>query len=316
MAGPLDFTGQNIEDSYQRVLQTDGTLIYNGTGSLFTLPPTFPYTGSALITGSLGITGSLNVNGPFTASSALISGNVTVLGTASINTLVVNQTQYSSGSNQLGDAVNDTQTLFGSVIIPTGSLTVSGSTIIRSNTSPNTDSIFQVLSGRTTSSLNVINNNTVEIGSNRKIIFYPDVSNNTGAYISLANANKSYELYSNNANNGSFFIYNRTDSKSPIVVTPDKIGLGVNTDFSSATLTGAALIVTASNVGIGTAAPTAQLHVSASTSDAAYSFLVQNSSGQTLMSVQNNRTVSINAANGTNGGTTIGTTTGGIQLRI
>jgi hypothetical protein len=37
MAGPFDFTGQNIEDSYQRVLQTDGTLIYDGTGSLFTI---------------------------------------------------------------------------------------------------------------------------------------------------------------------------------------------------------------------------------------------------------------------------------------
>ena len=38
MAGPFDFTGQNIEDTYQRVLQTDGTLVYDGTGSLFTLP--------------------------------------------------------------------------------------------------------------------------------------------------------------------------------------------------------------------------------------------------------------------------------------
>ena len=38
MAGPFDFTGQNIEDSYQRVLQTpDGVNIYDGTGSLFTV---------------------------------------------------------------------------------------------------------------------------------------------------------------------------------------------------------------------------------------------------------------------------------------
>jgi hypothetical protein len=59
-----------------------------------------------------------------------ISGNVTVLGTASINTLIVNQIGYSSGSNQLGDAANDTQTLFGTVVIPTGSLTVSGSVIV------------------------------------------------------------------------------------------------------------------------------------------------------------------------------------------
>jgi hypothetical protein len=35
MAGPFDFTGQNIENTYQRVLQTDGTTLYDGTGSLF-----------------------------------------------------------------------------------------------------------------------------------------------------------------------------------------------------------------------------------------------------------------------------------------
>jgi hypothetical protein len=61
------------------------------------------------------------------------NGNLTLNGTASISTLVVNQTQYSSGSNQLGDAANDTQTLFGTVRIPTGSLTVTGSTIISSS---------------------------------------------------------------------------------------------------------------------------------------------------------------------------------------
>jgi len=37
MAGPFDFTGQNIENTYQRVLQTDGINIYDGTGSAFTV---------------------------------------------------------------------------------------------------------------------------------------------------------------------------------------------------------------------------------------------------------------------------------------
>ena len=59
MPGPFDLTGQNIENTYQRILQTDGTSIYNGTGSVFTPPAAFPYTGSALITGSLGVTGSI-----------------------------------------------------------------------------------------------------------------------------------------------------------------------------------------------------------------------------------------------------------------
>jgi hypothetical protein len=56
-----------------------------------------------------------------------LNGDLTINGTASINTLVYNTIQYSTGSNQLGEDVNDVQTLYGSVIIPTGSLTVTGS---------------------------------------------------------------------------------------------------------------------------------------------------------------------------------------------
>jgi hypothetical protein len=60
-------------------------------------------------------------------SSAVVSGDVTVLGTASINVLQINTTINSTGSNTLGDNANDTQTLYGTVRIPTGSLTVTGS---------------------------------------------------------------------------------------------------------------------------------------------------------------------------------------------
>ena len=76
MAGPFDFTGQDIENTYQRVLQTDGTSIYDGTGSIVNISNTiFPFTGSAIITGSLVITGSLGVVGSFNqASASLASG--------------------------------------------------------------------------------------------------------------------------------------------------------------------------------------------------------------------------------------------------
>lgn len=41
MAGALDFTNQNIEDTYQRVVQTDdGSTLYDGTGSLLTISST------------------------------------------------------------------------------------------------------------------------------------------------------------------------------------------------------------------------------------------------------------------------------------
>jgi hypothetical protein len=55
MAGPYDFTGQNIENTYQRVLQTpDGVTFYDGTGSLVTLP--------SANTSSLLTTASVNLN--------------------------------------------------------------------------------------------------------------------------------------------------------------------------------------------------------------------------------------------------------------
>ena len=58
-----DLTGQNIENTYQRILQTDGTLIYDGTGSLVNLS-----TGSFVTTSSFNaFTGSYNT-GSFTGS--------------------------------------------------------------------------------------------------------------------------------------------------------------------------------------------------------------------------------------------------------
>ena len=68
------------------------------------------------------------------------------------------------------------------------------------------------------------------------------------------------------------------------------------------------------SIGVGTRVPAAQLHISASNSSSAYSFLVQNSAGNTLIGVQNDRTVNINSTNATNGNTTIGTTSGTITF--
>jgi hypothetical protein len=111
-------------------------------GDVFATTSSLQVTGSFLVSGSSTFTnigpaifsGSANIVGVTTMSSALVTGNVTVLGTASIGTLVVNQTVLSTGSNQLGDSANDTQTLYGSVIIPTGSLTITGSLTVSGST--------------------------------------------------------------------------------------------------------------------------------------------------------------------------------------
>ena len=57
MSGPLDFTNENIENTYQRVLQTDGTNIYDGTGSLFIVNTG---SGTTIDTGSFVTTSSFN----------------------------------------------------------------------------------------------------------------------------------------------------------------------------------------------------------------------------------------------------------------
>lgn len=72
-----NFSASAISDTYQRVVQTDGVFLADGTGSILTflnitasyalngngsgsITPAFPYTGSAEITGSLRVTGSIS----------------------------------------------------------------------------------------------------------------------------------------------------------------------------------------------------------------------------------------------------------------
>jgi len=122
-----------------------------------------------------------------------ISGDVTVLGTASINTLIVNQIGYSSGSNQLGDASNDTQTLYGTVVIPTGSLIVSGTLAVTSSAiiqtltvglgvgrvASNTALGYQALNANTTGASNVA------IGYQSGLLMSTGANNSSLGYFSL-----------------------------------------------------------------------------------------------------------------------------------
>lgn len=65
MTGPFDFTGQNIQDTYQRLVQVSGSSYYDGTGSLLDIGDSdpFPYTGSAVISGSLEVIGDITSSG-------------------------------------------------------------------------------------------------------------------------------------------------------------------------------------------------------------------------------------------------------------
>ena len=105
---------------------TTGALYYQKTGSVI------PVTSSYAVSASQALNAQTASYAPdyLPLSGGIISGNLVVAGTASIAYLnVVFESAsiiYSSGSNILGDAANDTQTLYGTVIIPTGSLQVTG----------------------------------------------------------------------------------------------------------------------------------------------------------------------------------------------
>lgn len=97
-----NFSGNPISSTYQRVVQTDGTYLADGTGSILN-NLTFP-----------------NLN---------VSGNLHVSGTLFANTQVIVTQSYYSGSNIFGDELSDIQQFTGSVQM-TGSLSVQGRTIL------------------------------------------------------------------------------------------------------------------------------------------------------------------------------------------
>ena len=82
--------------------------------------------GGTINTGSFATTGSNTFNGTntFTGSVNIQSASITFL---TVDTIVSSSTIFSSGSNTLGDAAGDTQTLWGTVLLPSGPLQVTGS---------------------------------------------------------------------------------------------------------------------------------------------------------------------------------------------
>ena len=197
--------------------------------------------------GSQDISGSLNVTS-FTASNATISGNVTVLGTASINTLIVNQTQLSTGSNQLGDAADDFQTLYGTVRIPTGSLTVSGALAVSSNQNSYFVGGGNVGIGTTTPAGAL----SVSSGASNTRIQIISTNSTPNAGFSLMNggvSSWSLAAYSTNMN---FTFYNDILNADALFITraTNNIGIGTTTDAGyKLDVNGTARVVTSILVG-------------------------------------------------------------------
>ena len=99
-----NLSGSNIQDTYQRVLHTDGTLIYNGTGSVMSI---LPVTASYAISASHEITYELSSSYAETASMASsnfnVQGNISASGTISAG-VGANKIH---GALQLGGAIQN-----------------------------------------------------------------------------------------------------------------------------------------------------------------------------------------------------------------
>ena len=84
-----DLTDQNIQDTYQKVVQTDGTNLADGTGSL--LPISFDGN-------------NVTISGSLTANEYIISSSVTNITIATL-----------SGSTNFGNSTDDTHTFTGNI---------------------------------------------------------------------------------------------------------------------------------------------------------------------------------------------------------
>jgi hypothetical protein len=232
----------------------------NISGSIWATTSSLQVSGSFLVSGSSTFTnigpaifsGSANIVGATTMSSAVVSGNVTVLGTASIGTLVVNQTVLSTGSNQLGDSANDTQTLYGTVRVPTGSLTVSGSTLIATAMS---DTFNAPLVVQNLTPYSNLFNQMVQMWKN-----------SAGTMILGLRADGFFELKIGGIETPSLTVATNGSAAAPVLTRSNNNTTGIffpatNNIAISTNGTEALRILANGNVGIGNTAPDYPLHI-------------------------------------------------------
>ena len=269
--------------TYITASATEGIYYYN-SGSYQGWTRVLNDSGSQVISGSLTLTNAL------TASSAVINGNVTVLGTASIAFLNVTYESasviYSSGSNQLGDALDDTQTLYGNVIIPTGSLIVTGSARITGSLTQIGSSAFSggtysfVAAGAGDGGIRIDN-------SINGYTSFNWLSNTMGLGLMAGGG-----LFAKVSSGAGFHVGNSPNSTFAAVLTTTGHGTTTGATFIARNSIGTNIlrVVDSGLVGINNAAPSASLHVAGNTilsgSAGTGSALQVYKSGSTVMSIQ------------------------------
>jgi len=190
------------------------------------------------------------------SNNVTVPQNLIISGTLyAQNTVVVTQS-FSSGSNILGDAVDDLQTLYGTVRIPTGSLTVTGSTSVRGTTTVTADGYALTLRGT----------------DNRTLNFRAEGSD---AFIDSSGQNF---LILRSANGIKLQKTSGTDVNVVLGSDPQSISVSSGTlSFSTQNTNRLTILSGSGYIGINQITPTSQLQVKGSgTTSATTALLVQN----------------------------------------
>jgi len=159
---------------------------------------------ASYVQGYATLAGNNTFSGVTTFNNSVTMSNVNVTGTASIQFLNVvfesSSVIYASGSNILGDASNDTQTLWGTVNVISGPLVVTGSANFKETI---TGSISTAINANTASYHGVAFVSASQVGGNDKV----SLTNQAGATTTLTIDNVSNANNAANATNATSASY-------------------------------------------------------------------------------------------------------------
>ena len=256
MSGALDLTNVSIEDTYQRLIQTDGVYLYDGTGSLFNISVSSPgitilnNTNNNILTAT-GNTDSINGESRFTFDgfNAVLTGSFNVSGSTTQrgNNTLIGTTTLTGSIFINGDIIPEVSKSFdlGSETNPWRSLYVqSGSISIQSDIPGGISAIISNANGNVTfagAGFQLKSGSFVpfEVSSTaRTIIRVPNIpANDVGGLSIIGSSDGSYRVVTNA---GGLLHLTSNDGQSSRI-TSDAFGTAANAAYVGRKARGTAL---------------------------------------------------------------------------
>jgi len=271
-----DFTGKNIKDTYPRLVQTDGTNLADGTGSI--LPLTFEGN-------------NVKISGSLIANEYVVSSSVTNISIATL-----------SGSTTFGDSIDDTH-VFNGNITASGNISASGnleiSSSIRFGHESNVNGIAQIIGPGNNDYIQLANDN-IDIFINGSSITNFD----TDSIIFNLSSQPINTVIKSNTPDVQLGFFDATNNvvrlKNHIIMTPGS-GSGADTDYTNRLLISGSVKITGSDSHItasGNISASGTIHADGYVVDG-YVALNSNSTTGRVFAGQNSTAIEIGRTGGT-----------------